>query len=87
MKGYRDDFNVDNDALVDLIVSLESHLWDTPDEVQKSIEEIKKASKTTTHLYVLHCAPHVSSLIILLLHVASLIIMSWRDESLCLEPL
>jgi hypothetical protein len=86
MKGYRDDFNVDNDALVNLIVSLERQLWDTPTQVERSIGEIQMASKNTTHLYVLHWVPHVGSLMIILSHAASLIIMLWRDESLFLEP-
>lgn len=46
MKGYRDDFNMDNDALVDLIVSLESHLWDTPAEVKKSMGRLKLHRRT-----------------------------------------
>jgi len=86
MKGYRDDFSVDNSALLDLIVSLEGHHWDAHAEVDKSIEEIKMASKNVTHLYVLHCASHVGSLMSILLHTASLITMSWQGESLYLEP-
>jgi hypothetical protein len=50
MKGFRDKFNVDPDAIVELITALESRAYDSPAEANKVINEIKLASKDTTHM-------------------------------------
>jgi len=50
MKGFRDDFNIDTDAIVELIAALELRAFDSPAEAKKCISEIKLASKDTTHI-------------------------------------
>jgi hypothetical protein len=50
MKGFRDNFNIEKDAIVELITALEARAFDSPAEANKVIREIKLASKDTTHM-------------------------------------
>lgn len=51
MKGFRDKFKVDTDTLVDLITGIEGRVHSAaPAEAARIIEEIKVASKDTTHM-------------------------------------
>lgn len=51
MKGFRDKFKIDNDILVKLISGIEARVHSAhPAEAARIVEEIKVASKDTTHM-------------------------------------
>jgi KUP system potassium uptake protein len=52
MKGFRDPFNVDIDALVELISAVELHANRSAAEAEEINTEIKAASKNATHMCV-----------------------------------
>ena len=52
MKGFRDSFNIEVDAIVELIAALELRAHDSIVEAEKVNNEIRAASKNTTHVYV-----------------------------------
>ncbi|PVG00638.1 potassium transporter [Serendipita vermifera] len=50
MKGFRDDFNVDINAITELIAYLELRATDSKAEAEEIIKEIKFAAKNATHI-------------------------------------
>jgi hypothetical protein len=50
MKGYRDKFHIDTDAIVELIAALEVRAHNSAAEAARVNEEIRTASKSTTHM-------------------------------------
>jgi hypothetical protein len=57
MKGYRDKFHIDTDAIVELIAALEVRAHNSAAEAARVNEEIRTASKSTTHMCV--SFPHI----------------------------
>ena len=56
--GFRDDFKVDIDDVIERIVSLEIRA--DPRESRLTINEIREAGLTTTHMYVLSFTKNAS---------------------------
>ena len=52
MKGYKDKFNIDTEAILELITALEARAHDSTAEANKAIHEIREAAKDTTHMWV-----------------------------------
>ena len=52
MKGFREPFNVDIDAIVELISAVEMHANRSAAEAEEINMEIKAASKNATHVSV-----------------------------------
>jgi putative protein kinase ArgK-like GTPase of G3E family len=52
MKGFRDDFTIDVNAITELITYLELRATDSRAEADEIIKEIKAASKNATHMCV-----------------------------------
>jgi len=50
MKGYRDKFHIDTDTIVELISALEVRAHNSAAEAERVNEEIRAASKSTTHI-------------------------------------
>lgn len=50
MKGFRDPFHIDVDAIVALITALELRAHDSMEEAEKVNAEIRTAAKSTTHI-------------------------------------
>jgi hypothetical protein len=51
MKGFRDRFDIDVDAIVQLICALEVRANDSAKDAERINEEISIASKRKTHVY------------------------------------
>jgi hypothetical protein len=52
MKGYRDEFFIDTDAIIELISAIEVRTHNSAAEAARVNEEIRIASKSTTHMCV-----------------------------------
>jgi uncharacterized protein (UPF0212 family) len=52
MKGFREPVNIDVDAIVELISAIEVRTNESATEAERTIAEIKAASKNATHVYV-----------------------------------